>query len=61
MDCSETRFSGHAVSRIFERGLSKGDVLWVMDHGETIAEYPDGRPYPSRLILGHPLPVPFTS
>ena len=53
MDCSEVRFSGHAVTRLFERGLSKNDVLASIKNGEPIADYPDDRPYPSQLMLGH--------
>lgn len=45
-------FSGHAVQRMFERGIGRDDVLAVIAHGETIAEYADDKPYPSRLLLG---------
>ncbi len=34
MDCSEVRFSGHAVTRMFERGMSKDNVLIAMKDGE---------------------------
>ncbi|MBN2701969.1 MAG: DUF4258 domain-containing protein [Methylothermaceae bacterium] len=37
---------------MFERGLSKDEVLNVIEHGASITEYPDDRPYPSRLLLG---------
>jgi Domain of unknown function (DUF4258) len=53
MDCSEVRFSGHAVTRMFERRISKDDVLIPMKEGEVIANYPDDRPYPSWLILAY--------
>ena len=53
MDCAEIRFSGHAVTRLYERGLSKDDVLQALKHGELIVDYPDDKPYPSRLILGY--------
>jgi len=43
---------GHAVRRIFERGLTVEDVRAVLADGETIADYPDDTPYPSRLVLG---------
>ena len=45
-------FRGHAVRRMFERGLSVEDVRAVLTSGETIADYPDDTPYPSRLVLG---------
>ncbi len=45
-------FSGHAVRRMMERGLSKDGVLSVLDQGEVIADYPDDTPFPSVLLLG---------
>lgn len=54
MDCAQVRFSGHAVTRMFERGLSRDDVLTAIRQGEVIADYPDDRPYPSRLLLAYP-------
>jgi len=53
MDCREVRFSGHAVMRLFERGLSKDQVLSIIRTGECIADYPDDSPYPSCLLLGY--------
>ncbi len=53
MDCLEVRFSGHAVMRMFERGLSKDQVLAIVKTGELIADYPDDSPYPSCLLLGY--------
>jgi hypothetical protein len=44
-------FSGHAIQRMFERGIGR-DVLAVIAQGKTIAEYADDKPYPSRLLLG---------
>ena len=52
MQCRRLSFSRHAVTRMFERGLSVSDVREVIAHGETIADYPDDRPYPSTLLLG---------
>lgn len=52
MDCKRVVFSGHAIQRIFERGISRDDALIVIAQGETIAEYSDDKPYPSRLVLG---------
>ncbi len=39
---------------MFEREIRKSAVVEVLHSGETIAEYPDDTPYPSRLILGYP-------
>jgi len=52
MNCKRVVFSGHAIQRMFERGLSRDDVMAVIARGETIAEYADDKPYPSRLLLG---------
>ena len=53
MDCGRVVFSGHAIQRMFERGISRDDVLAVIVQGETIAEYADDKPHPSRLLLGY--------
>lgn len=45
-------FSGHAVRQMFARGISVQDVQEVGTGGDTIAEYPEDAPYPSRLLLG---------
>ena len=45
-------FWSHAVHRMFERSISLDEVHAVLDHCETIEDYPDEKPYPSRLVLG---------
>jgi hypothetical protein len=45
-------FRAHAVRRMFERSVSTDEVHAVLAMGETIADYPDDTPYPSRLVLG---------
>ena len=45
-------FRIHAVQRMFERCFSEEGIRYVLDTGETIENYPDDIPYPSRLILG---------
>jgi hypothetical protein len=52
MDCDRIVFSGHAIRRMALRKISRDEVLWVLAHGATIAEYPEDKPYPSRLISG---------
>jgi len=52
MDCERISFSGHAVQRMFERGIGKEAVIDVIRTGEVIASYPDDYPYPSFLMLG---------
>ena len=45
-------FRAHAVRRMFERAVSLDEVHAVLANGETIEDYPDDMPYPSRLMLG---------
>jgi hypothetical protein len=45
-------FRVHAIQRMFERQISVEDVRHVLAAGETIEDYPDDTPYPSRLVLG---------
>jgi len=52
MDCARVVFSGHAIARMFERGIERDEVLAVVATGETIADYPEDRPYESELLLG---------
>lgn len=52
MDCGRIDFSGHAVRRMFERGIGKADIVSVIAAGETVQDYPEDVPYPSRLLLG---------
>lgn len=51
MDCRSFAFSSHAIKRMFERRLSRDDVVLAVRQGEVIKEYPDDQPYPSCLIL----------
>ena len=39
---------------MFQRGVTVEDVRQVLATGETIENYPDDTPYPSRLVLGWP-------
>lgn len=52
MKCRNFVFSGHAVRRMFERGLLPEDVKDAVKNGEVITEYLDDKPYPSFLMLG---------
>jgi hypothetical protein len=52
MECKEIVFSGHAIQRMFERGLNENHICQVIIDGEQIAEYPDDKPFPSVLLLG---------
>lgn len=45
-------FTDEAILRMRERRITKREVEVVILNGETLREYPDDRPYPSRLVLG---------
>jgi hypothetical protein len=45
-------FSGHALGRMFERGIAPHEVRSVLERGESIEEYADDKPFPSSLMLG---------
>lgn len=45
-------FRVHAIQRMFQRHIDEKDIRHVLETGETIEEYSDDTPYPSRLILG---------
>jgi len=45
-------FRVHAIARIFERRITEEEVRTTLEGGETIENYPDDTPYPSRLMLG---------
>ena len=51
-DSSRLVFRVHAVQRMAERGVTVSDVRAVLATGETIEDYRDDTPYPSRLVLG---------
>jgi hypothetical protein len=44
---------GHALERMFERGINLGDIRNILRSGEIIQRYPEDTPYPSYLMLGH--------
>ena len=42
----------HAVQWMFERGIDADDVEAAIRSGQSIEQYPEDRPYPSKLLLG---------
>lgn len=52
MDCITITYSGHALRRLFERGLAPETVRRAIEAGEIIADYPEDQPHPSVLLLG---------
>jgi hypothetical protein len=45
-------FTGHAVRQMFQRKITKDEVRSVIEKDEVIADYPDDKPFPSKLLLG---------
>jgi uncharacterized protein DUF4258 len=52
MHFDRTVFSGHAIQRMFERGIRARDVEEIVAKGEVIMDYPEDTPFPSCLTLG---------
>ncbi len=44
-------FSNHAAKQMFKRMISTNEVKEVLEKGETIMNYNDDKPYPSKLLL----------
>jgi len=53
LPCEEVRYSRRAFERMFQRGIPPEAIEGLIKSGEIIVSYPDDRPYPSHLILGH--------
>jgi Domain of unknown function (DUF4258) len=52
MNNSKATFRVHAIQRMFERNISVKKVSQAIQSGETIEDYSEEMPEPSRLILG---------
>ena len=44
----------HAAKRMLERDIGIEEIEQVVEAGETIEDYEDDTPFPSRLMLGWP-------
>jgi len=51
IECTELRFTRHAVQQMFARSISEQAVTSVVRSGEVISAYPDDCPYPSYLLF----------
>ena len=43
----------HVLQRLAERDIAQAAVLAVLQDGEKIRDYPEDRPFPSALFMGH--------
>ena len=53
MTCKDVLFSDHAITQMFKRNISVDQVKQVIEIGETIADYPTDKPYPSCLMFAY--------
>ena len=44
-------FSNHAVKQMFQRNISMEDAKFALHNGVLVNEYPDDKPYPSKLLF----------
>ncbi len=44
-------FSNHAVKQMFLRDIDVEDVRFILNQGVIITEYPDDKPYSSKLLF----------
>jgi len=51
MDCSGFQYSTHAVKRMLDKKISIEEIEQCVLYGEIIKEYPDDKPYPSKLFV----------
>lgn len=51
MNCSSVITSLHAFKKMISRNITDEDVKAVIRNGEIIREYPDDKPYPSKLLF----------
>jgi len=51
MEGFKNLYSNHAVKQMFQRNISTQEVEHVLRYGETLMDYPDDNPYPSKLLF----------
>jgi hypothetical protein len=44
----------HALERMILRGISRAEVLQIMQLADRVEDYPEARPLPCALFLGEP-------
>ncbi len=42
----------HALQRMFSRNITESEVRLVLENGETLEDYLNDVPYPSKLLMG---------
>ena len=46
------RWTDHVLVRLIQRSIDTDDVVYALQNGEIIEQYPTDYPYPSCLVLG---------
>ena len=59
MDCSEIKYTNHAVEFMAARGITEEQVVEVARTGEIIENYSDDKPLPSCLLFAFVVGKPF--
>ena len=52
MACNTIQFSAHGVVKMILRDIEVESAMFVVRNGMILSEYPNDKPFPSRLVLG---------
>jgi len=53
IEADRYEWSRHALRRIDQRDLYHKEVIQLLREGDIIEDYPDDKPFPSALFMGH--------
>jgi hypothetical protein len=51
MECGALKYTNHATEFMARRAIKEQEAEKAIENGETIENYPDDKPFPSRLIF----------
>ena len=51
MHCDTLKYTNHAIEFMARRAIKEQEVEYAITGGETIENYPDDKPFPSRLVF----------
>jgi hypothetical protein len=51
MECNTLKYTNHAVEFMSKRAIKEQEVEHAIENGETIENYPNDKPFPSRLVF----------
>jgi hypothetical protein len=44
-------YTNHAIKQMFQRNITTSEIEEVLNNGETIIDYPNDKPLPSKLLF----------